>query len=71
MVCSAQNDPVLFPGCRAGGDKERLWDTLSSFATKRLPTRKKYVRIIFRLPFHNFDFFELILENYPIPIAFV
>ena len=41
------------------------------FATKTLPTRKKYFRIIFRLPFHDFDFFELILENYPIPIAFV
>ena len=27
MVCSAQNDPVLFPGCRPGGDNERLWDT--------------------------------------------
>ena len=26
---------------------------------------------IFRLPFHDFDFFEFILENYPIPIAFV
>ena len=32
---------------------------------------KKYFRIIFRLPFHDFDFFELILDNYPIPIAFV
>ena len=32
---------------------------------------KKYFWIIFRLPFHDFDFFELILENYPIPIAFV
>ena len=32
------------------------------FATKTLPTRKKYFRIIFRLPFHDFDFFELILE---------
>ena len=32
---------------------------------------KKLFRIIFRLPFHDFDFFELILENYPIPIAFV
>ena len=42
------------------------------FATKTLPTRKKkYFRIIFWLPFHDFDFFELILENYPIPIAFV
>ena len=41
------------------------------FATKTLPTRKKYFRIIFRLPFHDFDLFELILENYPIPIAFV
>ena len=41
------------------------------FATKTLPTRKDYFRIIFRLPFHDFDFFELILENYPIPIAFV
>ena len=39
------------------------------FATKTLPTRKKYFRTIFRLPFHNFDFFEFILENYPIPIA--
>ena len=41
------------------------------FATKTLPTRKKYFRIIFRLPFHDFAFFELILKNYPIPIAFV
>ena len=41
------------------------------FATKTLPTRKNYFRIIFRLPFHDFDFFELILENYPIPIVFV
>ena len=41
------------------------------FAMKTLPTRKNYFRIIFRLPFHDFDFFELILENYPIPIAFV
>ena len=32
---------------------------------------KKNLRIIFRLPFHDSDFFELILENYPIPIAFV
>ena len=30
-----------------------------------------YFRIIFWLPFHDFDFFELISENYPIPIAFV
>ena len=47
------------------------WATRLPFATKTLPTRKKYFRIIFRLPFHDFDFFELILENYPIPIAFV
>ena len=42
-----------------------------------LSPRKHYLpetkccRIIFRLPFHDFDFFELILENYPIPIVFV
>ena len=41
------------------------------FARKTLPTRKNDFRIIFRLPFRDFDFFELILENYPIPIAFV
>ena len=41
------------------------------FATTTLPTRKNDFRIIFRLPFHDFDFFELILENCPIPIAFV
>ena len=35
-----------------------------------LPEKKDF-RIIFRLPFHDFDFFELILENYPIPIAFM
>ena len=33
--------------------------------------KKKYFRNIFRLPFHDFDFFELILENYPTPIALV
>ena len=32
---------------------------------------KNDFRIIFRLPFHDFDFFKLILENYPTPIAFV
>ena len=40
-------------------------------ATKIFPTRKSSTRIIFRLPFHDFDFLELILENYPLPIAFV
>ena len=52
--------------CRTNGRR-----TAVPFATKTWPTRKKYFRIIFRLPFHDFDFFELILEIYPIPIAFV
>ena len=52
-------------------EKQIPRDSPIPFATKTLPTRKKYFRIIFRLPFHDFDFFELILENYPIPIAFV
>ena len=38
---------------------------------KTLPTRKKLFSNYFRLPFHDFNFFELNLENYPIPIAFV
>ena len=38
---------------------------------KKKKKKKKRFRIIFRLPFHDFEFFELILENYPMPIAFV
>ena len=64
----------MFPGAsRKSTEKCQIGPTLLliPFATKTLPTRKIYFRIIFRLPFHYFDFFELILENHPVPIAFV
>ena len=40
-------------------------------ATKTDPTRTNSTRIVFWLPLPDLRFFELILENYPIHIAFV
>ena len=84
------NGCSCFPSllCKVPGEyslKEALQITLLGYHSPRkhyLPKKKyfriifrlpfhNYFRIIFRLPFHDFAFFEVVLKNYPIPIAFV
>ena len=51
---------LLKRGCANSVVGLELAELPFAIATKTLPTRKKSFRIIFRLPFHDFAFFELV-----------